>query len=436
MKLEALLARLTRKLTLSPEQVALIASDFTQAMVNGLQQKPSPLKMLPAYLSAPTGREAGSFLALDFGGTNVRALLFTMEGRHIHMIQRQEAPLSDQNKGYDYSSSATTAEELFLFLASLLQQVVPSDQVYRLGHTFSFPCRQYGVNEAELLTWTKEIHTSGVEGKNITALLQNALGKMKLYHVKPVAVINDTVGVLLTSAYSDCNTHLGSICGTGHNTAYLEPKHPLTNKPMIVNMESGNFHMPRTDLITTYDQTLDKASGKPGEQLLEKMASGRYLGEITRLILVDLIEKQLIARNLKYNLIHRAYSLDTGALSLILNDQTKDLVHIERFFLNTYQLPSTHDERLACRTIASLVAARSARLIAATWLGALQHIDPTMTRVHTIAVDGSLYEKMPGYAGLLQETLNEVLGNKSSLIRIKLVKDGSGAGAAIAAALT
>jgi hexokinase len=53
---------------------------------------------------------------------------------------------------------------------------------------------------------------------------------------------------------------------------------------------------------------------------------------------------------------------------------------------------------------------------------------------HTIAVDGSLYDKMPGY----RETVERVLVSHlpQAVARTCLVKDGSGIGAAVAAALT
>lgn len=50
-----------------------------------------------------------------------------------------------------------------------------------------------------------------------------------------------------------------------------------------------------------------------------------------------------------------------------------------------------------------LVARRSARLAAATYHGVLLRIDPALSGPHVVAIDGSLYEKMPGYAGWIQE---------------------------------
>ena len=66
------------------------------------------------------------------------------------------------------------------------------------------------------------------------------------------------------------------------------PPSPTGN--MIVNMEWGAFDNEGVVLPSTpYDARLDRESAHPREQRFEKMISGMYLGEITRLVLCDLI---------------------------------------------------------------------------------------------------------------------------------------------------
>ena len=245
-----------------------------------------------------------------------------------------------------------------------------------------------------------------MEGREITALLTEALLRKGLGRVKPRAIINDTVGTLLTAAYGDSNTDIGAICGTGHNTCYFES---ATN--MIVNMESGNF----ADLpFTEYDQYLDAASERPGSQRLEKMVAGRYLGELFRLIIADCL----------------GLSLDPDVLT------AENLAGILSGLPGIVQFAAlTVDELQLVQAVAEAVTARSAQLVAATFLGVLARIDPALQSQHTIAVDGSLFEKMPGYAPMIEATLTKALGYKAGRLTIKLSKDGSGIGAAIAAAV-
>lgn len=379
-----ILARAARKLTLTPAQEDAIVREFRAAMAAGLAGEPSTLKMLPSHLGKPGGHERGLFLALDFGGSNVRVQLIELCGQGKWLVRGQTAaPLRDPAGAYDHTAADATGEQLFDFLAARIATLVNDGRDYLLGHTFSFPCRQPDLGRAFLLGWTKEIKTAGVEGREVNGLLAAALARRGLAQVRPVAVINDTVGTLLAAAYRDGGADIAAICGTGHNTCYYDAA-----RDMIINMESGNFAaLP----LSRWDDALDAASERPGAQRLEKAVAGRYLGEIARLIIADGGEAG------------PRYSL-TG------EDLTRWLAE-----------PDGPRHRLAV-----LVAERSARLVAATFRGVLAHIDPHRKNKHTIAIDGSLYEKMPGYAGMLAAALGAVP---------VLAKDGSGVGAAVAAAL-
>jgi hexokinase len=92
------------------------------------------------------------------------------------------------------------------------------------------------------------------------------------------------------------------------------------------------------------------------------------------------------------------------------------------------------DEQLrAIRKLAESVTGRSARLVGATYAGILRYLDPRLEREHVVAVDGSLYAKMPRYADGIRAGLEAVLGPGAGRVTTRLIKDGSGIGAAIAA---
>ena len=46
-----------------------------------------------------------------------------------------------------------------------------------LGFTFSFPCRQEGLNSARLTSWTKGFKCTGVEGEDVVQLLREAIDR-------------------------------------------------------------------------------------------------------------------------------------------------------------------------------------------------------------------------------------------------------------------
>ena len=415
--------QLQRDFTLSTAQLHKLAASFDEDMTAGLAGEHRSLAMLPSWLSCPTGNEQGQYVALDFGGTNVRALLVELRGRgDFTILSHISSPLAEPSAGYDYTTATTTAEELFDFIARLLAVIVSPNNNYLLGHTFSFPCSQQNVNTAILLYWTKEIATSGVVAHNVTDLLQQALVRHKLDHIRPVAVVNDTVTTLLTAAYGDNCADIGSICGTGHNTCYLEPNYPGISYPMYINIEAGNFDKAPT---SRYDDLLDAKSDRPGAGRLEKMCSGRYIGELFRLLWLELSQQGLLPNNPLTTHFKAPYTLSGQHLALLLIGDSTWL---------TAKSP-TCPEKTILRAIAEKIVIRSARLVAATWLAVLMRIDPGVSRQHTIAIDGSLYEKMPGYAAAISATLQELLGPKAVNINCRLTKDSSGVGAAIAAAI-
>ena len=69
-----------RTFAVSTARLRIMMEAFRGEMRRGLNGKPSSLRMLPAYVDRPTGRERGTFLALDLGGTNVRVLQVDLPG--------------------------------------------------------------------------------------------------------------------------------------------------------------------------------------------------------------------------------------------------------------------------------------------------------------------------------------------------------------------
>jgi hexokinase len=430
MDVKKYIERVRDEFWLGKAELASIAAGFRKALEDGLAGRPSPLRMLPSYISEPSGSEKGTMLAVDFGGTNVRVIQVALDGAGGSKIEKiLKFPLKAPDGSYNYVSAKARGEDLFDYIAAKIAETAPGGSTTPLGHTFSFPCEQKGLNSAFLINWTKEICTAGVEGADVTVLLCDALRRKGVSNVRPVAVINDTVGTLLAAGYADRDADIASICGTGHNTCYLEPRHPLTGKPMVVNMESGNFDgAPQTEV----DRQLDQMSEMPGRQKLEKMLSGYYLGEIVRLALLRMVRDGILPACPALDAKHVVRGQDIDA---ILADG-EPLLATAAFAADRLGLAGLDRDRLeAVKAANDGIAKRSARLVAATFAGTLDFIDPGLARKHSIAIDGSLYEKMPGYGAGIAQALSELYGDKARNVRTVLAKDGSGIGAAIAAAV-
>ena len=429
MELKEYMEGLRGELSVTAEDMEKISSDFINEMNEGLAGRESSLKMLPSFIGKPTGKEKGSVVAIDFGGTNVRILQADLDGAgNINVNSKSKFPLVDPSGKYNYTSKESTGEQLFDYIAEHVGEIAIKGVRNSLGHTFSFPCRQNGINSAELIYWTKEIKTSGVEGNDVSEILADSLKRKNITNVTPKAVINDTVGTLLAAAYSNTDVDIAAICGTGHNACYLEPNHPLTGKPMIVNIESGNFDkVPQS----RFDKKIDEASERPGLQKLEKMISGYYLGEIIRNIFEQMMNDGVISKSGKISQKDVIYGAD---IDNIIADSA-DFAATKKVMLEKLGLDAlTRDELSAVKDVVDMVSERSARLVAAIFNGIVYHIDPAVTGKHVIAIDGSLYEKIPNYDVNIQKAMDELFREKSGKVSTILAKDGSGIGAAIAAA--
>lgn len=139
--------------------------------------------------------------------------------------------------------------------------------------------------------------------------------------------MNDTTGTLIASAYANTEVKMGCIFGTGCNAAYMEncgsiPKLAHLNlppdTPMAINCEYGAFDNEHVVLPRTpYDITIDDLSPRKGQQAFEKMVAGLYLGELWRLVMVDLQNKGLVFKGQSVPKLLNSYSLDSSFPAMI-----------------------------------------------------------------------------------------------------------------------
>ena len=411
--------------TFDQSRLHMVAADFRYDLKKGLRSpEESSLRLLKSYVDLPTGQESGEYLALDFGGTNVRVLRVRLLGNGKYEVVRKVAKPLVVPGLYDFVGKGSKAADLFDFLAGLIDEAIDGDKTkkYRLGHTFSFPSEQQALCDAKLIVWTKEFATEGVEGQYVNKLLKAALYRQGFDNVEPVALINDTIAVLLAAAYEYGDTYIGSIYATGHNTCYRETFAESAAPPMVLNLESGGF---RRLIPGKYDIALDAASEKPGQQRLEKMVSGRYLGELFALALADLLGEE------------KTYAFTSIDLGAMVADETAGLFEVRRLIKEKTGHDLDEADAACVQELAAAIVIRSARLVTATYVGILwQLAGGGAVKKQHIAIDGSLYEHMPRIKEHMMRAFSELLGEEDSPnIDMMGLADGSGLGAAIAAAM-
>jgi hexokinase len=122
-------------------------------------------------------------------------------------------------------------------------------------------------------------------------------------------------------------------------------------------------------------------------------------------------------------------------MSRIETDRTAYLSGINSLLKELGVLKSSFEDRRLIKKICNLVAKRAANISAAVLAGVITKIDPNLSSRHIVAVDGTVYEKYPGFSRNMKFALLRIFGKGSNKIKMVLTKDGSGVGAAVIAAV-
>ncbi|XP_036121502.1 hexokinase HKDC1 [Molossus molossus] len=398
------------------------------------------VKMLPTYVCGmPDGTEKGKFLALDLGGTNFRVLLVKIRSgrRSVRMYNKIFAIPLEIMQG--------TGEELFdhivQCIADFLDYMGLKGAQLPLGFTFSFPCRQTGIDKGTLIEWTKGFKATDCEGEDMVDMLREAIKRRNEFDLDIVAVVNDTVGTMMTCAYEDPKCEIGLIAGTGSNMCYMEDMKNIElveedEGRMCINTEWGGFgdNGCIDGIRTQYDKEVDEGSLNPGKQRYEKMTSGMYLGEIVRQILIDLTKQGLLFRGQISERLRTRGIFETKFLSQIESDRLA-LLQVRRI-LQQLGLDSTCEDSVVVKEVCGAVSRRAAQLCGAGMAAIVEKRRKDQGLEHltiTVGVDGTLYKLHPHFSSILQETVKELAPQCD--VTFMLSEDGSGKGAALITAV-
>lgn len=411
---------------------------FLTEMLKGLKNTDhSSIKQLPSYVfKQPTSDINGSYYALDLGGTSFRVWEIVIKnGKIVNKKERRvDIPQVHMNG---------TADGLFGFIADKCKEVV-GDSSGNLGFTFSFPVEQHTINSGTLIKWTKGFNTSGVVGKDPCELLKKAFQKAGV-KLNIVALCNDTVGTLICEYFNDSKSSVGVILGTGSNASYWEKvgniskfikEHPNQDpeRYMCINMEWADFDSNEPHMclpLTKFDRIIDFHSTHPGNHLFEKMMSGKYIGEISRLLFSYLSTRDILP---KLDGIENSDNFQSKDMSYFLSDNTRQLEKIRDFVKKNFKAETDFFHRQTMKELCELVCNRAARLAAAGIATILARAG--VERNTTVSIDGSVYEHVPGFRKKLNDGLKELFdGWSTAKINVVLTSGGSGVGAGLIAAL-
>ncbi|XP_071439934.1 hexokinase-4-like [Hetaerina americana] len=443
-------------LHLSVEMVRRVERTFVSEIEKGLARPPggphaSSLQMENTYIpELPNGTEEGLYLALDLGGTNFRVILLELahspDGGKV-----KDSGLREEVKRYDVPESLRLGEgtKLFDYLAYCIHDFMTefyheedrnSKDPIPLGFTFSFPMEQHSLDVGILVSWTKSFKCSNTVGRDAVQMLKDAIHRRGDLNVEVQAVLNDTTGTLVQGAYLDSRTAIGLILGTGSNACYIEKAAKVGHwegdrhgeVEVIIDTEWGAFgdNGVLDFMKTEFDKEVDDNSLLARTFTFEKYISGKYLGEIVRLILVKLGKEGLLFNGNLSSVLSEENSFQTKEISSIEEDTLIGNTKNTEEILKRLGLQYTADDILIVQHICELVSNRSALLPSICLATLIRRMNRPDT---TIAVDGSLFKCHPRLRTLMNKYISLLAPGRK--FQLMLAEDGSGKGAALVAAI-
>ncbi|CAB1338580.1 unnamed protein product [Coregonus sp. 'balchen'] len=275
----------------------------------------------------------GKYLALDLRGTNFRVLVVKIR-------------------------SGISKSVYFLDYMEMKNTHLP------LGFTFSFPCRQTGIDKGSLVSWTKGFKATDCEGSDVE------------FDLDIVAVVNDTAGTMMTCVYEDPKCEIGLIAGTD-----------------VGEHRVGRFgeNDCLEDIRTRFDREVDEGSLNNGKQ------RQRYiLGEIVRQILMDLTRRGLLFRGHITEPLKTRGIFKTKFLSQIESDRLA-LLQVRSILLHL-GLDSTCDDSIIVKEVCGTVSHRAAQLCGAGMAAVVDKIRENRGLDQmdiTVGTDRTLYKLHP-----------------------------------------
>lgn len=262
----------------------------------------------------------------------------------IRRLLEQSWPIGDHLK-------KENAELLFSWIGEKIAEVVgracrdlklDRDNTLPMGVTFSFPMAQRSLSQATLMSMGKGFAISDKLDLDQLLLKGYETHRQSLPRISIAAIANDSVATLVSFIYQftaepNQKAVMGLICGTGSNatiplklSSLHQSKRPeqvsvipgqagedvriAVNTEWSINGSAPPLH--KLGLISHWDTELDQAGEAPGFQPLEYMSSGRYLGELGRLIFLDYLTNVLGYKTANLPLkLQRKFGLSTTFLS-------------------------------------------------------------------------------------------------------------------------
>lgn len=444
-----------------------VFGDFRAALVEN-----SKITMLPNYNISPSGNEYGQYLVIDLGGSTLRVAVVDIaepttgksRQNRVHVAVEKKWIIANDFKRIDYGFFKFIGEKINEVLLS--QNVLDFTGVINTGITWSFPLETTNYNNGKIRHVSKG-YTIGedIYDQDLKFVLEKVMKDEFGLTVDVRSIMNDSLAVYAAGCFIDDNTKLAMVLGTGVNMCCSLNKsddlHPdkMFDDATLFNCEASLFGQNLCDTFATkYDGVIDSRFNQkelhfktymeadPLTKTLfqphELMTSGRYLPELTRLVLVDLIGAGEIFQNVDglERILHDDYDGFSGEVMCFVH-QTEDYDKISDKLCGEYNWTSVSiNDIVTLKQVIDCIIQRAAFIVANMILAFIkllaQYSDDKLQGDVTIGYVGSVLNYFHDYRSLIISYVNnnEVSKKLGLKIDLKLIDNSSIIGAAIGAA--
>lgn len=432
--------------------------------------------MLPSFCSnMPSGQEKGTYLALDVGGSTFRVALVELYGRSVRegmKIKRMTSSIIDEKVRRLPSTAffdwmASNIEEMLKEDNENDGQTWSSDSEIPLGVTWSFPVEQTSHRSGKMQGMGKgfKCHQDTI-GKDLAELIEVACTS-RGFKVRVEAIVNDGSATLLSQAYLDPDTTMGMILGTGTNAAAFLPVASMgkskfggrdaawfTQATSVVTNTEWSMFSKGIIPETRWDEKLNTMHPLPDFQPLEYKTTGRYLGEIFRLIIAEAVDKKALFDGVMPKTLLEPYSLDTAWMAKLEQDNSANWMDSAAMIQSVFGLkvaPTKHEVEFL-RTVSEAISQRASAIVAVAIHSlcsfqkdhALTTTDSAGASRASIACNGSVILKYPSFKKNCEEFLSQLIieesygtnSSKNDTIILEPTHEAAVFGAAVAVALS
>ena len=448
-----------------------LVADVHQCIVEELA-----FTMLPNYAIAPLGDEHGAYLAIDLGGLTLRVAAVVIDppradanrGDRVHNVIEHQWIIPNDRKVMNTAFFHYIADRIADILAK--QSEIDTTKVINTGITWLFPLTTTQHNRGRIRLVSKGYTIADdVYDRDLKDLLEEAMAERHQLRLDVKCIINDSLAVYLAGAFYDPYMKLALVLGTGTNVCCALDTLPLfpTSKTcpgesqVLFNTEISVFGDGFIDRITNdYDAMIDdrfatfqnrfrpffEVDPLDGRvfQPHELMTLGRYVPELARLVVCDLIaDKQLFQQVMGlFERLQLPYDGFSGETMCCIDEQgyPEIVAHLAKVY-GWDPLQITRDDVVILKVVCGAIIKRAAFVVALIIVAfvnllSAHNLEPFADHRLDVGFVGLVLVYFHNYKRLVTEYVNHHLEitRRGLTVELMLIENSSIIGAAIGAA--